>query len=292
MERGPCAEDSRSGNCYVISFHVIGMITGMQLKDKVAVITGGAHGIGEGLARRFKAEGARGIVVADLDGTGAERVAKEIGGVGMRVDVAREVEIQMLVSETTARFGQIDLFCSNAGIFIPADIFVADAEFARMRDIHVLAHLYAARAVIPQMLARGDGYLLQTVSAAGLITSLESMTYAITKHAALALAEWIAMTYGDRGIKVSALCPQGVRTNMLMQDPDNYLVEGSVSVEQVCDAVIEGMAQERFLILPHPEAAEYFRRKSADYDRWLRGMRRFKAEVEAKRKNLAANAHE
>ena len=268
------------------------MITGMQLKDKVAVITGGAHGIGEGLARRFKAEGARGIVVADLDGAGAERVAKEIDGVGMRVDVAKEAEIQKLVSETTARFGRIDLFCSNAGIFVPADIFVSDADFARMRDIHVLAHLYAARAVIPQMLERGDGYLLQTVSAAGLITSLESMTYAITKHAALALAEWISMTYGDRGIKVSALCPQGVRTNMLMQDPDNYLVEGSVSVEQVADAVIEGIAQERFLILPHPEAAEYFRRKSADYDRWLRGMRRFKAEVEAKRKTLATNAQE
>jgi NAD(P)-dependent dehydrogenase (short-subunit alcohol dehydrogenase family) len=268
------------------------MITGMQLKDKVAVITGGAHGIGEGLARRFKAEGARGIVVADLDGAGAERVAKEIGGVGVKVDVAKEAEIQKLVSETTARFGQIDLFCSNAGIFVPADIDVSDAEFARMRDIHVLAHLYAARAVMPQMLERGDGYLLQTVSAAGLITSLESMTYAITKHAALALAEWISMTYGDRGIKVSALCPQGVRTAMLMQDPDNYLVEGSVSVEQVADAVIEGIAQERFLILPHPEAAEYFRRKSADYDRWLRGMRRFRGEVEAKRKTLATNTHE
>jgi NAD(P)-dependent dehydrogenase (short-subunit alcohol dehydrogenase family) len=268
------------------------MITGMQLKDKVAVITGGAHGIGEGLARRFKAEGARGIVVADLDGEGADRVAKEIGGVGMRVDVAKEAEIQKLVSETTARFGRIDLFCSNAGIFVPADINVSDAEFARMRDIHVLAHLYAARAVMPQMLERGDGYLLQTVSAAGLITSLESMTYAITKHAALALAEGISMTYGDRGIKVSALCPQGVRTDMLMQDPDNYLVEGSVSVEQVADAVIEGLAAEQFLILPHAEAAEYFRRKSSDYDRWLRGMRRFRTEVEEKRKKLAANSRE
>jgi NAD(P)-dependent dehydrogenase (short-subunit alcohol dehydrogenase family) len=268
------------------------MITGMRLRDKVAVITGGAHGIGEGLARRFKAEGARAIVVADLDGAGAERVAKEVGGVGMRVDVGKEADIQKLVSETTARFGHIDLFCSNAGIFIPADIFVADADFARMRDVHVLAHVYAARAVLPQMMERGDGYLLQTVSAAGLLTSLESMIYAVTKHAALALAEWIAMTYGDRGIKVSALCPQGVRTDMLMQDPDNFLVEGSVSVEQVADAVIAGLADERFLILPHPEVAEYFQRKSADYDRWLRGMRRFRAEVEAKRKTLATNSHQ
>lgn len=251
----------------------------MRLKDKVAVITGGARGIGEGLARRFKAEGARGIVIADLDGEGADRVAKETGGLGMRIDVAKEAEIQRLVAEATARFGQIDLFCSNAGIFIPADIFNCDDGFAKMRDIHVLAHVYAARAVLPAMIDRGEGHLLQTVSAAGLLTSFESVTYAVTKHASLALAEWLALTYGDRGIKVSALCPQGVRTDMLMQDPDNFLVEGSVSVEQVADAVIEGLADERFLILPHPEVAEYFRRKAGDYDRWLRGMRKFRADV-------------
>jgi len=251
----------------------------MHLKDKIAVVTGAATGIGEALARRFKSEGARAVVVCDLDGPGAERVAADIGGIGMRVDVAKEAEIQRLVQETIGRFGQIDLFCSNAGIFIEGDIFAPNEAWSRMRDIHVLAHVYAARAVLPAMLERGDGYLLQTVSAAGLVTSLESVIYAVTKHASLALAEWISMTYGDRGIKVSALCPQGVRTNMLMQDPDNYLVEGSVSVEQVADSVIEGLADERFLILPHPEAAEYFRRKATDYDRWLRGMRRFRAEV-------------
>jgi len=187
------------------------------------------------------------------------------------------------VAETIARFGQIDLFCSNAGIFTPADIFDCDASFAKMRDVHVLAHVYAARAVLPAMLERGDGYLLQTVSAAGLLTSFESLTYAVTKHASLALAEWIAITYRDRGIKVSALCPQGVRTGMLMQDPENFLVEGSVSVDQVADAVIEALAEECFLILPHPEVAEYFRRKAADYDRWLRGMRKFRADVVIKR---------
>lgn len=255
----------------------------MTLKDKVAVITGAAHGIGAGLARRFKAEGARGIVVADLDGEGAQRIAAEIGGVPMQVDVGEEAAVRRLVDETHARFGHIDLFCSNAGIFTPADVFTENAAWARMRDIHVMAHVYAARAVLPKMIERGEGYLLQTVSAAGLITSLESVIYAVTKHASLALAEWIAMTYGDQGIKVSALCPQGVRTDMLMQDPDNFLVEGSVSVEQVADAVIAGLADERFLILPHPEVAEYFRRKSADYDRWLRGMRRFRAEVNARR---------
>ncbi|HTS77712.1 MAG TPA: SDR family oxidoreductase [Bryobacteraceae bacterium] len=255
----------------------------MQVKDKVVVVTGAATGIGEALARRFKAEGARAVIVADLDGAGARRVAEEVGGVGAQVDVGKEAEIQRLVHETLGQFGCIDLFCSNAGIFIPADVFAPDADWARMRDVHVMAHVYAARAVLPKMLERGDGYLLQTVSAAGLITSLESVIYAVTKHAALALAEWIAMTYGDRGIKVSALCPQGVRTNMLMQDPDNFLMEGSVSVEQVADAVIAGLADERFLILPHPEVADYFRRKSADYDRWLRGMRRFRNEIAARR---------
>jgi NAD(P)-dependent dehydrogenase (short-subunit alcohol dehydrogenase family) len=259
----------------------------MRLKDKVAVITGGASGIGEGLARRFQAEGARGIVIGDIDGAGAERVAKEIGGIGLRVDVAREDEIRGLVDETVARFGPIDLFCSNAGIFAESDVFSATTEvFQKMRDIHVLAHIYAARAVLPAMLERGEGYLLQTASAAALATDIDSMIYAVTKHATLALAEWIAVTYGDRGIKVSALCPQGVRTNMLKQYPENYLSAGAVSVEQVADAVIDGLAEERFLILPHPEVLEYFRRKASDYDRWLRGMRRFRTDALAGRAKI------
>jgi NAD(P)-dependent dehydrogenase (short-subunit alcohol dehydrogenase family) len=251
----------------------------MLVRDRVVVVTGAARGIGEALVRRFYAEGARAVVAADLDGEGAEKVAADTGGFGMRVDVGREADIQKLVAETIQRYGQIDLFCSNAGIFIPGGIDAPDADWLKMRDIHLLAHVYAARAVLPGMLARGEGYLLQTVSAAGLLTSLESVVYAVTKHAALGLAEWLSMTYGDQGIKVSALCPQGVRTDMLMQDPNNFLVEGSVSVEQVADSVIEGLAAERFLILPHPEVAEYFRRKATDHDRWLRGMRRLRAEV-------------
>ena len=257
----------------------------MIVRDKVVVVTGAARGIGEALVRRFYSEGARAVVAADLDGAGAEKVAADTGGFGMRVDVGREADIQRLVAETIERYGQIDLFCSNAGIFIPGGIDAPDADWLKMRDIHLLAHVYAARAVLPGMLARGDGYLLQTVSAAGLLTSLESVVYAVTKHAALGLAEWLSMTYGDAGIKVSALCPQGVRTDMLMQDPNNFLVEGSVSVEQVADAVIEGLAAERFLILPHPEVAEYFRRKASDHDRWLRGMRRLRAEVIAKKQD-------
>jgi len=255
----------------------------MIVRDKVVVVTGAAHGIGEALVRRFYKEGARAVVAADLDGEGAEKLAADTGGFGMRVDVGREADIQKLVAETIERYGQIDLFCSNAGVFIPGGIDAPDADWLKMRDIHLLAHVYAARAVLPGMLARGDGYLLQTVSAAGLLTSLESVTYAVTKHAALGLAEWLSMTYGDAGIKVSALCPQGVRTDMLMQDPNNFLVAGSVSVEQVADSVIEGLAAERFLILPHPEVAEYFRRKATDHDRWLRGMRRLRAEVMAKK---------
>lgn len=254
----------------------------MILRDKVVVVTGAAKGIGEGLVKRFHAEGARAVVAADLDGEGAKKAAPETG-FGMRVDVGREADLQALVAETIKRYGQIDLFCSNAGVFIPGGIDAPDEAWLKMRDIHLLAHVYAARAVLPGMLARGEGYLLQTVSAAGLLTSLESVMYAVTKHAALGLAEWLSMTYGDAGIKVSALCPQGVRTDMLMQDPNNFLVEGSVSVEQVCDSVIAGLAAEQFLILPHPDVAEYFRRKATDYDRWLRGMRRLRAEVAAKK---------
>jgi len=255
----------------------------MIVRGKVVVVTGASRGIGEALAKRFHAEGARAVVAADLDDEGAEKVAAETGGFSMRVDVGRETDVKRLVDETIKKYGQIDLFCSNAGVFIPGGIDAPDADWLKMRDIHLLAHVYAARAVLPGMLARGEGYLLQTVSAAGLLTSLESVVYAVTKHAALGLAEWLSMTYGDSGIKVSALCPQGVRTDMLMQDPNNFLVEGSVSVEQVADSVIEGLAAERFLILPHPEVAEYFKRKANDHDRWLRGMRRLRADVMAKK---------
>jgi NAD(P)-dependent dehydrogenase (short-subunit alcohol dehydrogenase family) len=259
----------------------------MKLADKVIVVTGGAHGIGAAMARRFKAEGARAVVVSDIDAAGAERVAFEIGGAAMHADVSREADVQKLVRQTTSQFGAIDLFCSNAGIFIDGGPEVPDDEWARIRGVNVMAHIYAARAVLPAMVERGEGYLLQTVSAAGLLTSIGSALYAVTKHAALALAEWISITYGDRGIKVSALCPQGVRTDMLMRDPENFLVEGSVSAEEVAECVVEGLAAERFLILPHPEAAEYFRRKATDYDRWLRGMRRLQNEVNARKMRKA-----
>jgi NAD(P)-dependent dehydrogenase (short-subunit alcohol dehydrogenase family) len=197
----------------------------------------------------------------------------------MRCDVSRETDVQALVQAAIDKHGRVDLLCSNAGIMIRGGLELPDADWERIWSINVKAHIYAARAVLPHMLARGEGYLLQTVSAAGLLTQIGSAPYAVTKHAALAFAEWLSMEYGDRGIKVSALCPQGVRTDMLMREPGNFLMEGSVSIEDVAQAVVDGIAAEEFLILPHPEVREYFRRKAGDYDRWLRGMRRLQAKV-------------
>jgi NAD(P)-dependent dehydrogenase (short-subunit alcohol dehydrogenase family) len=249
----------------------------MILSNTVIVVTGGGNGIGRALCRRFAAERAKAIVVADVNGDAARSVATEIGGTAIDADVSREADVARLVEQTTARHGVIDLFCSNAGIAVNGGETTPDAEWARCWDVNVLAHVYAARAVLPGMLARGAGYLLQTVSAAGLLTHPQSATYAVTKHASLAFAEWLSIAYGDRGIKVSALCPQGVRTDMLRRaelEGGSFLMDTALEPEQVADEVVKGLTDERFLILPHPEVAEFFRRKATDYDRWLRGMRR------------------
>jgi NAD(P)-dependent dehydrogenase (short-subunit alcohol dehydrogenase family) len=247
------------------------------------VVTGGANGIGRALCRRFKEEGARTIVVADLDGAAAQRVAEGIGGIAIETDVARESDIARLVMQTVSDAGPIDLFCSNAGIAITGGEETANAQWQRAWDVNLMAHVYAARHVLPAMVERGSGYLLQTVSAAGLLTHIQSATYAVTKHASLAFAEWLAVAYADRGIRVSALCPQGVRTDMLRRAAEEgrgFLVDGAIEPEQVADEVVKGLADERFLILPHPEVAEYFRRKATDYDRWLRGMSKLRAKFE------------
>ncbi len=257
----------------------------MKISGRVAVVTGGANGIGRALCRRFGADGARGVVVADVDCAAAEAVAREIGGTAVTVDVSREAEIQQLVERSTAEYGAIDLFCSNAGIGMEGGVETPDGEWRRIWNINLMAHVYAARAVLPGMLARGEGYLLQTASAAGLMTQVGSAPYAVTKHAAVALAEWLSVTYGDRGIKVSCLCPQGVRTNMLAEAEEKglgqFLSDGALEPEEVAEAVVAGLEEESFLILPHPEVAEYLRRKATDYDRWLRGMRRMQAKLEA-----------
>ena len=251
----------------------------MRLTGKVVVVTGGGNGIGRALCRRFAAEGAKAIVVADMNAATAKQVADEIGGSAITCDVSREADVVRLVAETIAAHGGVDLFCSNAGIAVNGDEHTPDAEWARCWDVNVMAHVYAARAVIPHMLERGRGYLLQTVSAAGLLTHPQSATYAVTKHASLAFAEWLSMTYGDRGIIVSALCPQGVKTDMLRRAEAegtrrSFLLDSALEPEQVADDVVKGLAAERFLILPHGEVAEYVRRKANDHDRWLRGMRR------------------
>ena len=252
----------------------------MQIAGKVVVVTGGASGIGAALCRRFAKERAQGVVVADRDAEGAERVAKEIDGLAVATNVAIESDVKRLVEHAIARFGPIDLFCSNAGIAIDGGFEVPDSEWRRIIDINFMAHVYAARAVVPGMLERGQGYLLTTASAAGLMTQIGSAPYAVTKHMAVAFAEWLAVTHGDAGLKVSCLCPQGVRTGMLNENsgPD-FLRAGMIEPERVADCVIEGLASEQFLILPHPEVREFMQRKAGDYDRWLRGMRRLQEKI-------------
>jgi NAD(P)-dependent dehydrogenase (short-subunit alcohol dehydrogenase family) len=254
----------------------------MQLKDKIAVITGGGNGIGAALCRRFAVEGARGVVVADYDGAAAAAVAREIGGLAVTVDVGREADVVRLVEESNKRFGQIDLFFSNAGIATGGGVEASNEAWQKIWDVNLMAHVYAARAVLPAMLARGNGYLVSTASAAGLLTSLGAAPYAVTKHAAVALAEWLAITHGP-AIKVSCLCPQGVVTNMLMRDdaaPELLALRPeAITVEQVADAVIAGIAAEQFLILPHPVVTKYMHNKAQDYDRWLNGMRKLQAKI-------------
>lgn len=251
----------------------------MQLRDRVCVVTGGANGIGRALVERFAAEGARAVIVVDRDAAGAAAVAQAVGGVVLAADVSREDDVRRVIEEAEARCGPIDLFCSNAGILVAGGPEVPTADWQRIWEINVLAHVLAARHLVPRMLARGGGYLLQTASAAGLLSQIGSAPYAVTKHAAVAFAEWLAITYGERGLKVSVLCPQAVRTAMTAGVPDGGVagVDGMLEPERIADVVVEGLADERFLILPHPTVAEYVRRKGEDVERWLRGMRRLQA---------------
>jgi NAD(P)-dependent dehydrogenase (short-subunit alcohol dehydrogenase family) len=259
----------------------------MELAGNVAVVTGGASGIGRALCRRFAADGAS-VVVCDVDAPGAAAIAKEIGGLAVPGDMSVEADVTALVDAARLSFDRIDLFCANAGILWgtppddPAAVIgpdVPDEAWERMWRVNVLSHIYAARAVVPLMLEQGGGHILVTASAAGLLTMLGNAPYSVTKHAAVALAEWLAITYGDRGLRVSCLCPQLVRTEMLAAataavGEQGIAHLGVLEPEDVAEAVVQGLREERFLLLPHPEVAEYFRRKADDYDRWLAGMRR------------------
>ena len=254
----------------------------MELTGAVAVVTGAGSGIGAALARRFAAEGAAAVVVSDRDGAAAQRVAAEIGGTADTTDVTDEAAVAALVERTLAEHGRIDLFCSNAGVFSGGGVETPTAVWEQVFAVNVLSQVFAARAVLPSMLERGSGYLLTVASAAGLLTTPGDAPYTVTKHGAVALAEWLAVTYGDRGIGVSVVCPLGVATPLLL-DP---LEQGSsaaavvaasgtvITPEEVAQSVVAGLAEERFLVLPHPEVGTYWAQKAADPQRWLAGVRR------------------
>lgn len=262
----------------------------MQISGSVIVITGAANGIGAAMAERFAAEGAELLVLSDLDGGRLGEVAGQINASGGRAigqvcDVSNETEIRALAARAVAEAGRIDLFCSNAGVMITGDETAPDADWQAAWSVNVMAHVFASRAVLPAMLERGSGYLLNTCSAAGLLTSLGAAPYAVSKHAAVAFSEWLAITYGPRGIGISALCPQGVRTKMI-EDAIESGAGGAVSsggtmleADTVAGQVVAALAENRFLILTHPETQTFAERKVADVGRWIRGMQKFAAAV-------------
>jgi NAD(P)-dependent dehydrogenase (short-subunit alcohol dehydrogenase family) len=269
----------------------------VDVAGKVAVVTGGASGIGRALSIALADAGARGVVVADIDADGAEAVAAAIGpaAAGLRCDVSLEADVSRALETAAEAFGPVDLFCANAGVGDDGSEQAEDAVWDRAFAVNTRAHIVAARLLVPSWLERGEGYFLATASAAGLLTQIGSAPYAVSKHAAVAFAEWLSVTYGGRGIRVSCLCPMGVNTKMLAallpdggEPVPTAVVRATGAVlepEQVADTVIEGLAAERFLILPHPEVRTFFERKALDYDRWLSGMRRLEA-------SLGAEGHE
>ncbi len=258
----------------------------MELEQRVVVVTGAGSGIGEALAVAAADAGASHVVVADIDADQAARVAERVGGTPAALDVRDEAAIVALVDRTEQAHGPIGLFVSNAGYVTTAGLEDSNERIQQMWEVHVMSHVYAARAVLPQMIANGGGYLLNTASAAGLLTQIGSMAYSVTKAAAVSLAEWLAITHHHQGIRVSVLCPQAVRTNILLNSPDAELAagdgweggvasgDGVLEPDQVAQVCLDAMAEERFWVLPHPEVAEYVRRKASDVDRWLAGMRR------------------
>ena len=257
----------------------------MDIKDKVVVVTGGASGIGRAAAIRFAAGGARGVVVADINADALAPVADAVKGLAVRCDVSKEEDIKALVAAAEKKYGQVDVFFSNAGISGGQGGFeIDDAIWEASWKIHGMAHVWAARATVPKMMARGSGYFLITASAAGLLNIVESAPYAVTKHAAVAFAEWLSIAYGRRGVKVSCLCPQAVRTGMVPGDGGSAGGDGILTAEQVAEDIIRVMGEESFLILPHPQVLEYARMKTNNYDRWLGGMQKMYERFRAAKK--------
>ena len=249
----------------------------MELRDKIIVITGGSGGIGKAMARAFLREGAKAVMLADLNEGLVKQAAAEIGCDGMACDVTNETQIAALVEATETKHGPIDVFCSNAGA--GGSGLLTDAHndvWQRQWELHVMAHVYAARAVLPGMIDRGSGYLMNTASAAGLLAALGSGPYTVTKAAAVKLAEFLAITHGDDGIAVSVLCPQGVNTAMAPRSLGDGQTDGIIEPSALADTVVDAMREERFHVLPHPEVEEYVRRKGDNIDRWLHGMQRLR----------------
>ena len=256
----------------------------MKLDGKVAVITGGGSGIGKALAERFRQEGAAGLLIADLDGDAAQAVASSVGGVGVKVDVGNEADVQKMVALAEERFGRIDLICSNAGISVRDPDFdnvtsASNETWMQGWMVNVMAHVFAARAALPGMIARGGGYFLHTVSAAGLLSQPGSPAYATTKHAAVGFAEALAITHRRDNIGVSILCPQAVDTPMIRGARGSQSVDGVLSPQEVAGCVVDGLDKETFLILPHPQVLTYMQRKTGDYDRWIAGMVRLRNSI-------------
>lgn len=247
----------------------------MELKDKIIVVTGAASGIGRAMCIRYAAEGAKAVVCVDRDEAGAQETARQINSIAIKVDVANEAEIKTMIDHVEAEIGPIALFCSNAGISIAGGVEVGNDDWQRIWDINVMSHVWAARHLVPLMAARGGGYLLNTSSAAGLLNQVGSAPYGVTKHAAVGLAEWMAMTYGDQGIKVSVLCPQAVRTEMTRGHEDHVAaIDGMMEPEPVAEACVQTIRDETFLVLPHKEVIGYMQAKTENYDRWIGGMRK------------------
>ncbi|MFC0241634.1 SDR family oxidoreductase [Rhodopseudomonas telluris] len=267
----------------------------MQIAGKVVVVTGGGNGIGQALCEAFAKAGAAKVVVADLDQARADAVAQSIGGAAFKCDVANESDIQHVIEETERQFGPIDLFCSNAGIgggFDPLSENAggsSDEPFMKSWMIHVMAHVYAARHLIPRYKARGGGYFLNTISAAGLLSQVGSPAYSATKHGAVGFAENLAISHKADNIRVSILCPQGVDTNMLRGLPKGpQSADGNLSPEQVAQDALKGIEQETFLILPHPQVLDYMRKKTDNYGRWIGGMAKIQAKL---RESFGGKAH-
>jgi NAD(P)-dependent dehydrogenase (short-subunit alcohol dehydrogenase family) len=253
----------------------------MQLTGRHVVVTGGGGGIGGALARRFAAEGARGVVVADRDLAGAQAVAEEIDGLAVQFDAGREDGVKALIAQAGEAYGPIDIFVSNAGVPGAAGGPEApDDAWDEAWRVNVMAHVWASRALLPEMLDRGEGYLINTASAAGLLTQVSALIYSVTKHAAVSLAEWLAIEYGDAGIRVSCICPQGVRTPMLELSMDEpaaaaaLTAGGLLEPDDVAAATVAGIEAERLLILPHEEVSRFMALKGSDPERWIAGMRR------------------